>query len=57
MNELTALKWLERQKGLIVFIGDDRGITLTDGFNVEISGVGFLDAVVKLQKVLKDMKQ
>ena len=57
MNELTALKWLQNQSGLKVLIGKDQQITITDGFTVEITGKGFLDTVVKLQKTLWEMRQ
>lgn len=57
MNELSALKWLQNQSGLKVLIGKNRQITITDGFTVEITGNGFLDTVVKLQKTLREMKQ
>lgn len=56
MNELSALKWLQNQSGLKVLIGKDQQITITDGFTVEITGTGFLDTVVKLQKTLREME-
>lgn len=57
MNELSALKWLQDQSGLKVLIGKNKQITITDGFTVEITGTGFLDTLVKLQKTLRDMEK
>jgi hypothetical protein len=57
VNELSALKWLQDQSGLKVLIGKNKQITITDGFTVEITGTGFLDTVVKLQKTLRDMEK
>jgi hypothetical protein len=57
VNELSALKWLQDQSGLKVLIGKNKQITITDGFTVEITGTGFLDTLVKLQKTLRDMEK
>lgn len=56
MTELEALRWVQDQPGLKMLVGKDRRITLTNGQTVEISGNGLLDTVVKLQNVLRIMR-
>jgi hypothetical protein len=56
MNQLDALRWLEKQAGLKIIIGKDKHVTLTDGMTVETSDVGILNTVVKLQKIIKGIQ-
>ena len=53
MTELEALRWLQNTPGLRIYIGHDRRVTLFAEHQIEITGDGLLDAVIKLQDVLK----
>mgnify|MGYP000088199130 CR=1 FL=1 len=52
-QEINASRWIQNQEGLKVLIGEHGSVTITNGVTVEVTGVGFVDAVRKVQQVLK----
>lgn len=53
-QQIEASDWLQNQKGLKILIGEHGKVTITNGVTVEITGVGFVDTVRKVQHVLKN---
>ena len=53
-QQLEASAWLQNQKGLKILIGELGEVTITNGVTVEVTGIGFVDTVRKLQNILKN---
>lgn len=56
MNDLEALWWCENTPGLRITVGKGKQITLFMEHQIEVTAIGILDAVIQLQKILKEMK-
>lgn len=56
MTELDAMRWIQNQPGLTMRVGKNKHITLTNGVNVYAEGIGMLGAVIRMQQILKQMR-
>jgi len=56
-NQIEAAHWLQNQEGLKILIGKNGSVTVTDGVEVEYTGIGFTGVFNGVQNILRTIEK